>query len=258
MSSQQPRLQLLASSGGAVGSWCQSSSTVMAEVLGAAGFDLVCVDCQHGSAQLGDLPCMFAAIDRSGALAAVRVPAVDAVWIPRALDAGAEVLIVPMMDTADDVRQLVSMARFPPLGARSWGASTRARIFYDAMPGEGETDRVACVPMIETARAVSNAADICKVAGIDGILIGEADLAVSLGHPPRSAEMPTDVREAIQSTKHACRAAGLLAAIATANPSSARAWLEQDFDIVLFGGDVSWVNDAARTNSATAKANGRT
>jgi 4-hydroxy-2-oxoheptanedioate aldolase len=166
----------------AIGAWCSIPSALSAEVVAQAGFDFVCVDLQHGLADLGSAAAMLQAISLTGADPLVRVPANEPWLIMRALDLGAAGVIVPLVGSADEAARAAGACRYPPAGIRSWGpvrvASTRAT---DAAACNA---RVLCLPMIETQEGVANLEAICAVPGVDGIYIGPSDLALSHGLAP--------------------------------------------------------------------------
>jgi 4-hydroxy-2-oxoheptanedioate aldolase len=105
----------------AFGAWLTIPSSISAETVAHAGFDYVCVDMQHGMIDYGDAVAMLTAISTTPSMPFVRVPWNDASIINRMLDAGAMGIIVPMVNSAEDARAVVSAGRYHPAGARSWG-----------------------------------------------------------------------------------------------------------------------------------------
>lgn len=156
----------------------------LVEMAAVAGFDFVLVDCEHGPADV-------VALRQHMAVAAVhRVPVVvrvgenDAGMILRALDQGAEGILAPHVDSAADARALVSAAHYPPIGTRGFATYSRAGRF-------GQTDAAAhrdwflantlVLGMIESPTGVAAAREIVGTQGLDGVMIGPADLAAASG-----------------------------------------------------------------------------
>src|SRR3546814_4328978 len=104
--SQNKLRQHFAAGGDAIGGWCTTPSAFNAEMLAVAGFDYVCVDCQHGLIGYDAMVPMLASISRTGATPVVRVPFNHTPWMGQALDAGAEIIIVPMVNNRDDAAQI--------------------------------------------------------------------------------------------------------------------------------------------------------
>jgi 4-hydroxy-2-oxoheptanedioate aldolase len=230
-----------------VGGWCSSGSPVMAEVLDRAGFDFVCVDAQHGFT--ADLPATLLGVQR--ATPAVRVPANDPAWIGRALDAGAEIVIVPMVDDPDAAGRAAAACRYPPDGSRSFGTN-RSRL---TGPPADVNASIRLLVMIETAAGVERAAEICAVGGVDGVYLGPADLAVGMGLPPGGDDDRLEV--ALGSVREACARAGVLAGIHCADPADAPSRADQGFDLVTVGTDVGLLRSAAAAGLAAVRERAR-
>lgn len=166
--------------GGSVtlGGWCSIGNSFVTELMGHAGFDWLCIDLQHGLIGMERLVPMLQACDAAGIPALVRVPDIDGPWIAWALDRGASGVIVPMVETADDTRAIVAAARYAPMGRRSWGPTRAAvRTRYD--PSMGDASLV--VVMVETVAGVDNIDAIMATTGVDAVLVGPADMALSSG-----------------------------------------------------------------------------
>lgn len=240
----------LAAGGSAVGGWCSSGSPAMAETLAVAGFDYVCVDAQHGFVGSDSLlPCLYA-IARTGATPVVRVPSADAAWIGRALDAGAEAVIVPMVDDADTAARAVAACRYAPEGTRSYGP-IRARLFLNEAPPDEVNRQVQCFVMVESASAVERVDDIAGVSGVDGIYVGPADLAVSMGLLPGSRD--AGLEAAIERVRGACAAAGVVAAIHATDGAEARRRLDQGFAMATCGTDLGLFRTCVADQLKTAR-----
>ena len=217
-----------------LGLWAASGSALATEVLARAGLDYVCVDNQHGINDYSTTVSHLQAIDAGGCAPMVRVPWTEPGIIGKMLDAGAEGLIVPMVNSVAEAEAAVRACRYAPLGARSFGPVRAAerRPDYFAVAN----DLVTCIPMIETVQAVDALDDILGVSGVDAIYVGPADLAVSLGLSPSSADAEPAFREALAAIVAACRRNGVVAGIhATTAITEQR--LEMGFQLVTVSSD---------------------
>ena len=160
------------------GGWCMIGNAFVAEVVSASGCDWLCLDCQHGL--IGDeaMRLMIQASAIRGVPVAVRVPWNEPAVIMRALDAGAEGVIVPMVNTAEEARRAVAATRYPPHGYRSWGPLRSLMADAAFNPATGNEQSV-CIVMIETLEAYENREEILAVPGVDCVLVGPNDLRIS-------------------------------------------------------------------------------
>ena len=156
---------------------------VVVEALGKVGYDYVCIDLQHGLMAFDDMLAMLQALALGDATPIVRVPANDAAIIGRVLDAGALGVIVPMVNSPQEAERAVAACRYAPAGIRSFGP-VRAGMAYGKSYAAEANDRILCIPMIETAEAVAQAAAIVAVPGVDAIYVGPTDLSLTYGLPP--------------------------------------------------------------------------
>lgn len=188
----------------AVGLSCALGSAQIAEEFALAGFDYVYIDQQHGLTSQDTLLEMLRAVARSSTTPLVRVAQNNAALIGQALDAGAEGIIVPMVNNAREAQQAVDACRYYPEGRRSWGP-IRAKYGLGTDPATVNRE-VLCLVMIETAEALANVDEIVQTAGVDGIYLGPADLGISLGFAPLAFEQTTDERQlaAIEQIRLAC------------------------------------------------------
>ena len=180
-------LRKLASGEVAVGAWATIPSSVSAEMVGAAGFDYVCVDTQHGLVGYTDSVPMLQAVGLGDSTPLVRVPGNTLDSIGKALDAGALGVIVPMVSSREECEAAMDATRYPPLGSRSFGPTRAAPHYGGDYLTEAQND-LLCIPMIETAQAVESIDEILQVSGLHVVYIGPSDLAVSMGHRPGSEE----------------------------------------------------------------------
>lgn len=164
-----------------IGSWMQIPHGSVAEIMGASGFDWVAVDMEHGSIGVAQLPDLFRALELGGTLPLVRLAQGDAKECKQVLDAGAGGVIVPMVETAEQLIAVRDACCWPPAGTRGVGFS-RANLFgknFEVYRVEAQVPLL--VAMIEHTRAVDNLEEILSVDGLDAILIGPYDLSASMG-----------------------------------------------------------------------------
>lgn len=164
-----------------IGCWMQIAHASIAEIMGQAGYDWVAVDMEHGSIAVHQLPDLFRALELGGTLPLVRLAQGHTKDCKQALDAGAGGIIVPMVESAEQLQMVRNACCWPPAGIRGVGFS-RANLFgkhFDVYAEEAQAPLL--VAMIEHIRPVENLAAILQVDGLDAILIGPYDLSASLG-----------------------------------------------------------------------------
>ena len=228
-----------------VGLWLATPNTATTEALGSVGYDYVNVDMQHGMigyAQAVDLMRALAAADTT---VTVRVPWNEPGSIGKMLDAGALGVIIPMVNSVAEAEAAVHACRYAPEGGRSFGPVRAAAIYENYFPRANA--EVACIPMIETERAVADIDAILSVPGIDAIYVGPADLSVSLGLPPGNNDGEAAFDDALTTIVDACRRHGIVAGI-HATPELTPRRVEQGFRMVTATSDLL----AARAGAAAA------
>lgn len=158
------------------------------EILGYSGFDFVFIDTEHTTISLEDLSNLIVASELSGIAAIVRVPDNHPSHIRRVLEIGAEGVIIPHVNSREDALRAVQAAKFPPEGIRGVGTMVRSNKF--GFPEKGLAEYARCsnegttvIPLIEEKEAVENIEEIAEVRGVDALLLGPADLSLSLGLP---------------------------------------------------------------------------
>ena len=231
----------------ALNAWCSIGNPFVAEIMAAQGFDSVTVDMQHGALDYADLLPMLQAMRASGATLLARVPWLDPAHVMKALDAGAEGIICPMINTAEEAARFVSYMRYPPQGQRSFGP-TRAIFAHGSDYAENANARLLAFAMVETAEALANLDAIVSTPGLDGIYVGPADLtqSVSQGQLPfgMDREEPEMIAE-IRRIAEACRKRGLIAALHCGTPDYAHRAIGWGFRMTTVGGDSRFLAAAA-------------
>lgn len=156
----------------------------LVEMVGVAGFDYVLIDCEHGPADLIPLRQHIAAARAHGMEVLVRVGRNEPALIQRVLDHGASGVVVPHVDDAGQAAAAVHAARYPPVGDRGFATYGRAGRYGSTAAADhlaADERETLVIAMIESESGCRNAADIAATPGIDGIMVGPADLAVSIG-----------------------------------------------------------------------------
>ena len=228
--------------------WCMIGNPFVAEIMAAQGFDSVTVDMQHGALDYTDLLPMLQAMRASGATLLARVPWLDPAAVMKALDAGAEGIICPMVNTAADAARLVSYLRYPPLGERSFGP-TRASVAKPDYFARSNANTLAFA-MIETAEGFANLDAIAATPGLDGIYVGPADLSLSLSNgalKPGLDRQEPKIVDALQRIAAACQRNNIIAALHCGTPDYAQKAISWGFRMVTVGADVRFLTEAAAT-----------
>lgn len=166
-----------------VNGWCAIPSSFSAEVMAHQDWDSITVDCQHGLIDYTDAVTMFQAISTTTKPPMARVPWNDPAIIMKLLDAGAQGIIAPMINTREECEAFVGACKYPPVGYRSNGP-IRAVLYSGSDYVGHANDTILAIAMIETETAVENLDDILSTPGLDGIYIGPSDLALSYGRAP--------------------------------------------------------------------------
>lgn len=215
---KQGRLQI------GTGFW-QARSPEIARLLAAAGFDWAFVDTEHGGFGIETVQDICRVARLCGLAPIVRVADIQYSLISRSLDCGAEGIIFPRVEDPDVLKRAVSWTRFPPAGVRGYGLALH-QVDYEAHSFaeviEHVNENVLVVLQIETRRAVEIREDLLSIEGIDAVMVGPADLSISLG-VPGEFEHPKLIR-AIEAIRDSCRDHGIAPGIQTRNAKLAQFW----------------------------------
>jgi len=215
------------------GGWITGPTLLGPEEFARAGYDYVGFDAQHGYLDDADIARMLRRIEQVPIATAVRLPNADAAPIGRVLDAGADAVVIAMIESADQAAAAVAATRYPPAGVRSFGP-LRAGLGYDPAAHES---RVSVFAMIETAAALTGLDHICAVAGLAGIYVGPADLAISLGVDPVGATRHPQVLDAIARIQRVAAAAGLVTGIHAGEGKAGRAMARLGFRMITLAAE---------------------
>lgn len=233
----------------------------IAEMAGRLGFDAVWIEVEHGGASFSEVEALCVATEAGGATPAVRLPDGERHHVLRALEAGARIVIVPMINDADAARKIVRHGKFAPLGERGFNTRSRGLNFgLDGLDKIAETFARAnaqthLFAQIETREAAENVDAICQVDGLSGILIGPGDLSVSLGKTARFTD--PELIALVENSVRRARAAGKHAGILVAPGPLLDAAFAAGCDLAFVGGDINdlakaWRGVLAATASGSA------
>jgi 2-keto-3-deoxy-L-rhamnonate aldolase RhmA len=182
----------------------------------------------------------------------VRPAANDATLIKQILDLGAEGVIVPEVDDAASCAAAVAATRYPPLGRRGFGPRRAARL-EGGRPAyiARANDEVAVLVMVESAAAVANIDALLQTPGLDGIMVGPADLAVSMGHLD-DLNHP-DIRARIADVRAACQRNSVSFGIFAATEQAARLWAAEGAAFMTIGADTQFLDQGIAKSRALAE-----
>ena len=224
----QERLrQALAAKQVLYGTWVQTPSPEVVEILGWSGWDFVILDLEHGPYGPEGLPHLIRAAEASETAPFVRVPLTAPQEVGKALDLGAAGIVIPGVRSADDGATAVRLTRFPPHGSRGSSPSTR-QLHYSAVPFATLTAMDAPQPLmvlqVEARLAMSDLGSILAIKGLDVVFIGPYDLSTSLGLPGQFDH--PKVREAISEIVEKAGEHGVAVGIWVPDAQSARFWVD--------------------------------
>lgn len=214
----------------------------VALVAANAGLDFIMLDLEHGPFSLETLENVFKVGRSLGLGCFVRVPELSKGYVSRCLDLGATGVMVPMLESVEQARRLVHWAKFAPLGSRGFGG-VGAHTGYQSVGGETTTSFMAranletiTIAQIETAQAIKDIDSIAAVEGLDALLIGPNDLAISMGCP--GDLMGEKLDRAISEVAEAARAHGKIFGMHGPDPLAER-WLPRGLKLVMSSLDVN-------------------
>jgi 2-keto-3-deoxy-L-rhamnonate aldolase RhmA len=166
-----------------IGTWIVSASPIVAEAVGTAGFDWGVLDMEHSPLDLTTLVQLLQAVGNTKMVPVVRVPWNDAVVVKRVLDAGAQTVLFPLIQNADEAARAVAATRYPPDGVRGIATMSRASR-YGTVPDYVRTANALAgvVVQLESPLAVAHLEEIGAVPGVDALFVGPADLSGAMGH----------------------------------------------------------------------------
>lgn len=194
-----------------IGSWITMADSCVIDIMSDSGFDWLVIDMEHSSITYESALNVMSIMQPKGIDVLVRVPKNEEVCIKKAMDAGADGVVVPMVKTPDDAKKAVSYVKYPPDGVRGVGLY-RAQGYghkFEEYKNWVKTDSVVIV-QIEHIDAVNNLSDILKIEGVDGIIVGPYDLSASLSKAGEfnSKEVKNALSQIVNTTKNASKSLG--------------------------------------------------
>lgn len=227
-----------------LGLWCSIPSPITAEAVGASGFDWLLIDAEHAPNDVPSILALLQATSRGTAHPVVRVPWNDPVMIKRVLDLGADTILVPMVQNAEEARAAVAATRYPPNGVRGFASNVRATAFGRMGDYFTRHEQEMCVLVqVETMEALEQVEEIAAVEGVDGVFIGPGDLSASMGYLNQTSH-PNVVAE-IESAMLRILSAGNRPGILTSTPDLARRYMAAGAVFTAVGIDVMLLVRAA-------------
>jgi 4-hydroxy-2-oxoheptanedioate aldolase len=210
------------------GGWVTGPTLLGPEEFARAGYDYVGFDAQHGYLDDADIASILRRIEHVPIATVVRLPNADAAPIGRVADAGADAVVIAMIESADQAAAAVAATRYPPAGIRSFGP-LRASLGRDTAALES---RVSVFAMIETAAALSGLSQICAVDGLTGLYVGPADLAISMGVDVVGATNHPAVLDAMSRIHRAGADAGLVTGVHAGDGKTGRITAQLGFRMI--------------------------
>jgi 4-hydroxy-2-oxoheptanedioate aldolase len=233
------------------GIWNTIGGNTVPELLGGAGFDWVLIDCEHAAIETIEvLPALQAIGQHPTTAAVVRPAANDATLFKRLLDMGAQTLLVPYIQTAEETRAAVRAMRYGPDGIRGMAGMTRATR-YGQVDDYFTTasDALCLVVQVETAEGIANLGEIASVEGVDAVFIGPADLSASMGLPGQMDH--PDVIAAVEGAIAQLVAMGVPAGVMALDAALAERYRSAGALFIAIGVDLVLLADAVRANRNT-------
>lgn len=227
-----------------LGTWLMSGAPSTAEAMGYCGFDFLVVDMEHVPIEISDLAAILRAIGCTPADAVVRLAWNDQVLVKRAMDAGAQTLMLPFVQNAEEAREAVSYMRYPPHGVRGVAAVHRGSRF-GRVPDylKRANDEVCTIVQLETPQAIERLPEIAAVPGIDALFVGPGDLSAAMGHIGNIAH--PEVQELIAKAARDCQAAGKPVGIVGPNPAMVGRFIDYGYSYAAVASDIAMMTGRA-------------
>jgi 4-hydroxy-2-oxoheptanedioate aldolase len=220
-----------------IGLWLGLTDSVCAEICAGAGFDWLLIDGEHAPNDVRSTLALLQAVAPYPVHPIVRPVSGDVQLIKQLLDIGAQTLLVPMVESAEQAQQLVAAMRYPPHGIRGVGAALARASRWNRVDNylHHANDQMCLLVQVETRLGLDNLDAIAAVEGVDGVFIGPSDLSAALGHlgKPGHADVQSAIEDAIARIRKSGRAAGIL----TTDETQARRYLSLGCTFVAVGLD---------------------
>jgi len=236
-----------------IGCWLGLADAYAAEIMGTAGFDWLLIDGEHAPNDLRSILSQLQALGSSPSHPVVRLPIGETWMIKQVLDIGAQNILVPMVEGAEQAACLVKAVQYPPKGVRGVGSALARASKFSGIPDYLTTadDEVCLLVQVENRAGLAALDGILEIDGIDGVFVGPADLAADLGHigKPQTTEVQDAIADAIGRIRKSGKAAGILAT----EPASIETYAGLGVTFLAVGVDVTLLAGAARKLAAQSK-----
>nr|WP_229779613.1 4-hydroxy-2-oxoheptanedioate aldolase [Deinococcus knuensis] len=197
-----------------LGLWLALADPYSAEIIAGAGFDWLLIDGEHAPNDVRSTLLVLQALAAYPVTPIVRPPIGQTHLIKQYLDLGVQTLLVPMVESGAQARDLVAATRYPPRGVRGVGSAIARASRWNAVPDylHRADEQVCLLVQVESVAGLAALDDILAVEGVDGVFIGPADLSASLGHlgNPAHPDVQAAILDAVRRTRAAGKAAGIL------------------------------------------------
>jgi 4-hydroxy-2-oxoheptanedioate aldolase len=239
-----------------IGLWLSMAQTYSSEICATAGFHWLLIDGEHAPNDVRSTLAQLQAVAAYPVHPIARAVDGNPARIKQLLDIGLDTVLVPMVDTPEQARTLVRAMRYPPQGMRGVGASGARATRWGLKREYTDTanDDVCLLVQAESATALDHLEAICAVDGVDGVFIGPADLAASMGRRGRPGD--PEVLAAIERAIRTIRASGKAAGTLSVDAALARRWLDAGVSFIAVGIDTVLLAQATRALAANFGAQG--
>jgi 4-hydroxy-2-oxoheptanedioate aldolase len=228
-----------------IGMFSTLASNTLVELLAGCGFDWILLDTEHSPNDMGEVIAQLQAMGRSDVSAIVRPAWSDMVLVKRLLDAGAQTLLFPSVQSAEEAAAAVSYTRYPPHGVRGVSGSSRAADYgLNTAYLQTAQSEICVIVQIETVEALRNLEAIAAVEGVDAVFIGPADLAASMGHIGNGQH--PEVQAAVDDAFARLRRMGKPAGYLTLNEAEAQRRIAAGVEMVGVATDTSIITRGAK------------
>lgn len=228
-----------------IGLWLAMADAYSAELCASTGFQWALIDGEHAPNDLRSILAQLQALAAYPIAPVVRPPIGETWMIKQLLDIGARNLLIPMVETAGQARELVEAVRYPPRGRRGVGSSLARASGFNGIPDylHKASDEIGLILQVESIAGLAAIEAICAIDGVDGIFVGPADLAADMGELGRPGS--DSVRNAVSDAIARIVAGGKAAGVLTPDPSLARNYMDAGATFVAVGSDIGLLKQAA-------------
>jgi len=234
-----------------IGTMSQLGSHIASECLGISGLDFYIIDMEHAAIGPETMRSIIMASERFPVTPLVRIPVITRDTIAKALDSGSGGLIIPGVETVEQVRDIIRFAKFPPEGNRGFSMIRTASYGNDEISKDTNAylqhynNETLIIPQCETLGCLDSIEEIVALPGVDGIFIGPFDLSTALGRPAdfKNAEFQSAVKKVLE----ACRSCGKYAFMFSGSVEQTKELFDDGFSGIVFSIDISMLINSYRT-----------